>query len=136
MLGAGGREQALAWACRLGGHDVEVRGELPGEGEPLPDLVIPGPEALLAAGVAGDCARRGIPCFGPTAEQARLESSKGFARELAASLGIPGPRFARFESRDHRAARRPGSFCARYGHLSSSARHADRNTAGPRREVS
>ena len=105
VLGAGGREQALAWACRRGGHDVELRSELPPEGEPLPDLVIPGPEALLADGVADECERRGIPCFGPTAELARLESSKSYARELAATLGIPGPRFASFQAREHRAAR-------------------------------
>ena len=35
--------------------------------------------------------RRGLPCFGPTAELARLESSKGYARQLASCLGIPGP---------------------------------------------
>ena len=43
---------------------------------------------------------RGIPCFGPTAELARLESSKTFARELATSLGVPGPRFASFDDHD------------------------------------
>ena len=37
----------------------------PSESE-QPDLVIPGPEAALVAGVADECARRGIPCFGPT----------------------------------------------------------------------
>ncbi|MGH9135463.1 MAG: phosphoribosylamine--glycine ligase, partial [Acidimicrobiales bacterium] len=69
-----------------------------------PDLVIPGPEAALVAGIADECARRGVPCFGPTAELARLEASKGYARELAARLGIPGPAFARFEANDHDAA--------------------------------
>jgi phosphoribosylamine--glycine ligase/phosphoribosylaminoimidazole synthetase len=105
VLGNGGREHALAWACRLGGHDVELAGSLPAEGGPLPDLVIPGPEALLADGVADECARRGIPCFGPTSDLARLESSKSYARELATQLGIPGPRWARFEDREHIAAR-------------------------------
>ena len=35
---------------------------------PQPDLVIPGPEAALVAGVADECAAAGVPCFGPTAD--------------------------------------------------------------------
>ena len=58
----------------------------------------------MVAGVADECARRGVPCFGPRAELARLESSKSYARELATSLGIPGPAYARFQSADHDAA--------------------------------
>jgi phosphoribosylamine--glycine ligase/phosphoribosylaminoimidazole synthetase len=103
VIGSGGREQAIAWACRRFGHDVRLVADASALDE-RPDLVIPGPEAALVAGVADECARRGVPCFGPTAALARLESSKGYARELATSLGIPGPRFARFEARAHRAA--------------------------------
>ena len=99
VVGSGGREQAIAWACRRYGHDVTIAPELTSADEP--DLVIPGPEAALVAGLADECARRGIPCFGPTAELARLESSKGFARQLATDLGIPGPAFARFASDEH-----------------------------------
>jgi phosphoribosylamine--glycine ligase/phosphoribosylaminoimidazole synthetase len=102
VVGSGGREHAIAWACRRHDHDVQLVADLPADDDP--DLVIPGPEAALVAGVADRCAVRGVPCFGPTAALARLESSKGFARELADSLGIPGPRFARFDARDHRAA--------------------------------
>jgi phosphoribosylamine--glycine ligase/phosphoribosylaminoimidazole synthetase len=102
VIGGGGREQAIAWACRHHGHDVRLAQDL-GDASPADtDLVFPGPEAALAAGVADECVRRGIPCFGPTAELARLESSKAFARELATSLGIPGPQFAAFD--DHDAA--------------------------------
>jgi phosphoribosylamine--glycine ligase/phosphoribosylaminoimidazole synthetase len=102
VVGSGGREHAIAWACRRHDHDVQLVADLPADDDP--DLVIPGPEAALVAGVADRCALRGVPCFGPTAALARLESSKGFARELADSLGIPGPSFARFDARDHRAA--------------------------------
>jgi phosphoribosylamine--glycine ligase/phosphoribosylaminoimidazole synthetase len=105
VVGAGGREQAIAWACRRHGHDVDVLPALPPADRPQPDLVIPGPEGALVAGIADECARRGVPCFGPRAELARLESSKGYARELATGLGIPGPRFARFGARAHREAR-------------------------------
>ena len=44
--------------------------------------------------------RAGIPCFGPTQELAQLEASKGYARDLAAWLGIPGPAYARFTEAD------------------------------------
>jgi phosphoribosylamine--glycine ligase/phosphoribosylaminoimidazole synthetase len=104
VIGSGGREHAIVWACRRHGHGVTLATELADEHEAQPDLVIPGPEAALVAGVADECARRGIACFGPTSELARLESSKGYARELATSLGIPGPRFARFEAGAHREA--------------------------------
>lgn len=97
ILGGGGREQAIAWACRRSGHDVRLAAEL-GEASPADtDLVIPGPEVALVAGAADECAVRGIPCFGPTAQLAQLEGSKGYARQLADDLGIPGPAFARFD---------------------------------------
>lgn len=48
------------------------------------DLVIVGPEAPLAAGVVDELRAAGVAAFGPTKELARLESSKAFARELAA----------------------------------------------------
>ncbi len=97
ILGGGGREQAIAWACRRSGHEVRLAPEL-GDASPSDtDLVIPGPEAALVAGAADECAARGIPCFGPTAALARLEGSKGYARQLASDLGIPGPAFARFD---------------------------------------
>ena len=102
VIGGGGREQAIAWACRHHGHDVRLAPDLGDASAADTDLVFPGPEASLAAGVADECARRSLPCFGPTAELARLESSKTFARELATSLDIPGPRFASFD--DHDAA--------------------------------
>ena len=97
VIGSGGREQALAWACRHHGHDVRVERDLGDASTNDTDLVIPGPEAVLVAGVADECARRGLACFGPTAALARLESSKSFARELADQLGIPGPAFAAFD---------------------------------------
>ena len=97
ILGGGGREQAIAWACRRTGHDVRLAADL-GDASPADtDLVIPGPESALVDGAADECAERGIPCFGPTAELAKLEGSKGYARQLADDLAIPGPAFARFD---------------------------------------
>ena len=91
VIGGGGRESAIAWACRRRGHTAEVLADLPAH--PEADLVIVGPEAALVAGVADRCAQLHIPCFGPSASVARLESSKGFTRTLAATLGLPSPAF-------------------------------------------
>ena len=52
VVGEGGRESAIEWACRRHGHPVTrqpVAGPLDADGA---DLVIVGPEAALVAGVA------------------------------------------------------------------------------------
>ena len=64
-----------------------------------PTLAIIGPEAPLAAGVADALWAAGVPVVGPTKSLARIESSKGFTRELLAKHDIPGnPFFQRFDS--------------------------------------
>ena len=60
------------------------------------DLVVVGPEAPLADGLADELGAAGIPVFGPTSAAARLESSKSFARELMRQAEVPGPEFAAF----------------------------------------
>ncbi|MCF6523590.1 phosphoribosylamine--glycine ligase [Streptomyces sp. JJ36] len=55
-------------------------------------LVVVGPEAPLVAGVADAVREAGIPVFGPSAEAARLEGSKAFAKEVMASAGVPTAR--------------------------------------------
>jgi phosphoribosylamine--glycine ligase/phosphoribosylaminoimidazole synthetase len=104
VVGSGGREAAIAWSCRRSGHDATLADELGATTADDVDLVIVGPEGALVAGTADECARRGIPCFGPTAALADLEASKGTARELASRLGIPGPCFERFEVADEAIA--------------------------------
>lgn len=115
VLGAGGREHALALALSrdpgvsevhaapgnpgIAGvaelHDIEV---LDGSAvadlaEKLAlDLVVVGPEAPLVAGVADAVRERGIACFGPSAAAARLEGSKAFAKEVMAAAGVPTAR--------------------------------------------
>ncbi|MFC4784428.1 phosphoribosylamine--glycine ligase [Nocardioides sp. MAHUQ-72] len=56
------------------------------------DLVVVGPEAPLVAGVADAVRERGIACFGPTREAARLEGSKAFAKEVMEAAGVPTAR--------------------------------------------
>jgi len=113
VLGAGGREHALAW--RLARDDGVRRVRIaPGNGgtsavgQTVPDLdpndpravvrhaaregyglVVIGPEAPLAAGVADALEQAAIPVFGPTAAAARLESSKAYAKEQMRRAGVP-----------------------------------------------
>ncbi|GAA1151012.1 phosphoribosylamine--glycine ligase [Nesterenkonia lutea] len=53
------------------------------------DLVIIGPEAPLAAGVADAVRDVGVPVFGPSAAAARLEASKSFAKEVMEAAQVP-----------------------------------------------
>ncbi|MCD9143958.1 phosphoribosylamine--glycine ligase [Streptomyces albireticuli] len=56
------------------------------------ELVVVGPEAPLVAGVADAVRERGIPVFGPSAEAARLEGSKAFAKDVMAAANVPTAR--------------------------------------------
>ncbi|MFI2105065.1 phosphoribosylamine--glycine ligase [Isoptericola sp. NPDC019693] len=53
------------------------------------DLVVVGPEAPLVAGVADAVREAGVPVFGPSAEAARLEGSKAFAKDVMAAAAVP-----------------------------------------------
>ncbi|GAB3997856.1 phosphoribosylamine--glycine ligase [Nocardioides marmoraquaticus] len=112
VIGPGGREHALALALSRDPsvsevhaapgnpgiaalatlHDVDA---LDGDAvATLADdlgvgLVVVGPEAPLVAGVADAVRERGISCFGPSAEAARLEGSKAFAKEVMATADVP-----------------------------------------------
>lgn len=115
LLGSGGREHAMARAlCTSPGVELLAAPDNPGlaalaapvwldpndpdsiarrAAELGVDLVLPGPEAILCAGIADALQGHGIACCGPTAAAARIEASKSFMRELTSSLGVPGPRF-------------------------------------------
>jgi phosphoribosylamine---glycine ligase len=60
------------------------------------DLVVIGPEAPLVSGLADDLIDAGIMCCGPTRNAARLEGSKGYAKEFCREFGIPTGDFRRF----------------------------------------
>ena len=53
------------------------------------DLVVVGPEAPLAAGVADALIAAQIPVFGPTQAAAQLEASKAFAKNVMAAAEVP-----------------------------------------------
>ncbi|MPQ98725.1 phosphoribosylamine--glycine ligase [Modestobacter sp. I12A-02628] len=56
------------------------------------DLVVVGPEVPLVAGVADAVREAGIACFGPSAQAARIEGSKAFAKHVMAAAGVPTAR--------------------------------------------
>src|SRR5207237_3677642 len=60
------------------------------------DLIIIGPEAPLAAGLADLLQGAGRAVFGPTAAAARLESSKAYAKEVMRRAGVPTAASATF----------------------------------------
>jgi phosphoribosylamine--glycine ligase len=53
------------------------------------DLTFIGPEVPLSKGVVDRFNERGLPVIGPTADQARLESSKTFTKHLCTERSIP-----------------------------------------------
>jgi len=52
-------------------------------------LVVIGPEGPLVRGTADAVRARGIACFGPSAEAARIEGSKAFAKDVMAEAEVP-----------------------------------------------
>ena len=61
------------------------------------DLVLPGPEAPLVAGIVDAMEQAGITAFGPTAAAAALEGSKTFTKLIADAAGVPTAAWERFE---------------------------------------
>ena len=57
--------------------------------ELAPSVVVVGPEAPLADGLADRLSHAGIPCFGPSAAAAELEASKAYAKAFMVRHGIP-----------------------------------------------
>lgn len=62
------------------------------------ELVVVGPEAPLAEGIADRLQDTGIPVFGPTKRATRIESSKVFAKDLMQKYNIPCARSVSFSS--------------------------------------
>ena len=113
VVGGGGREHALAWKLsgEPGVDEVVVAPGSAGIGtearvrcvpvDPLDpvavvavaravaaDLVVVGPEAPLAAGVADALVSAGFAVFGPSAAAARIEASKAFCHDVALAAGV------------------------------------------------
>ncbi|MDF1608612.1 phosphoribosylamine--glycine ligase [Hoeflea sp. YIM 152468] len=121
LIGSGGREHALAWkiaqstmlgtlhaapgnpgiaeyatitALDVADHDAVVAFCR----DTSIELVVIGPEAPLVAGLADALTQAGIPVFGPSAQAAQLEGSKGFTKDLCARENIPTGAYQRFNN--------------------------------------
>ena len=112
MVGSGAREHALAWRIARSPKLTELHAA-PGNpgiaalGRCHPvraddadgllalaltleaDLVVIGPEGPLVAGIADHLRRNGIAVFGPSADAARIEGSKTFAKDVMRAAGVP-----------------------------------------------
>ena len=121
VIGGGGREHTLIWkvaqspkvekvfaapgnagtatiAENLNLRPTDMEGLGKATKEKGIDLVVVGPEAPLALGIADYLRDLGVPVFGTTKAATQLESSKVFARNLMEKYGIPSPRGSVFSS--------------------------------------
>ncbi|KAL5535781.1 ADE57 [Sanghuangporus sanghuang] len=124
LVGAGGREHALAWKL-VQSPIVEKIFAAPGNGGTAqlektnnidistgPDftalvnfavqnnvnLVVPGPEQPLVDGIESAFRKVGIPVFGPSAKAATMEGSKAFSKDFMARHNIPTANYKTFSA--------------------------------------
>lgn len=112
LVGGGGREHALAWKIAqsnlcdkfyaapgspgiaqhaecVGIQSDDIEGIVKFASQNSIDLVVIGPEDPLAMGLGDAVRKAGILCFGPSAEGARIESDKAYAKNLMRSVAVP-----------------------------------------------
>jgi phosphoribosylamine--glycine ligase len=121
VVGAGGREHALAWKLAQSPRVQKVY-VAPGNGGTASEngvenvalsetaqlidfcrrqsiqLTVVGPEAPLAAGIVDEFKAAGLRIFGPSRAAAQLEASKDFAKSFMVRHGLPTARHATFTS--------------------------------------
>lgn len=119
VVGSGGREHALCWKlaasplvdelyCAPGNPGIEsvarcidlaatdIDGIVTFAKEASISFVVVGPETPLVMGLVDRLEAEGIAAFGPSAEAAALEGSKGFMKDLCQRHRIPTARYRRF----------------------------------------
>ena len=64
------------------------------------EMVIPGPEQPLVAGITNELKSKGIRCFGPDRYAAQLEGSKAFSKDFMVQHNIPTAQFKVFTDFD------------------------------------
>lgn len=123
VIGSGAREHALAWKLKQSARvqDIFVAPGNAGTSRIAENvalssdnhagivqfaraekisLVVIGPEAPLAAGLADELRRVGMRAFGPNQNAAEIESSKAFAKTFMWRHNIPSARFETFDNFD------------------------------------
>ncbi|MDR2388005.1 MAG: phosphoribosylamine--glycine ligase, partial [Deltaproteobacteria bacterium] len=118
LIGSGGREHALAWQLRqnpkvtlMSAPGSTALADL-GEVKPIavddiegiislakdmrPDLTVIGPELPLVLGLADSLRSLGLAVFGPSAEAAKIEGSKVYAKDFMIRHNIPTASYAVF----------------------------------------
>jgi len=119
VVGGGGREHTIAWKLaqspnvsqvyvapgNAGMEDIATRVPINqmdfeklaafAKSEGI-TLTVPGPEAILSAGIADYFHAQGLAVFGPTKDAAIIESSKSFAKELMQKYDIPTAAYKTF----------------------------------------
>ncbi|HEY2980609.1 MAG TPA: phosphoribosylamine--glycine ligase [Anaerolineales bacterium] len=132
IVGSGGREHAMAWKAARSPRltKLYIAAGNPGTaalGENIDldvsdhaallqfckskkiELVLVGPEAPLAAGLADALSAGGIRCFGPSQAAAQIEASKVFAKQFMRRHGIPTAAYASFTDFDEAVAHLHGA---------------------------
>ncbi|MBL8530739.1 MAG: phosphoribosylamine--glycine ligase [Hyphomonadaceae bacterium] len=120
IVGSGGREHALGWKLKQSplvtelisapgnpglaalGRTVAIKADDARELAAFAlreqiGLVVIGPEAAAAAGLADALSKVGVPCFGPSQAAAELESSKAFMKDFCARHGVPTAEYRVFD---------------------------------------
>jgi phosphoribosylamine--glycine ligase len=127
VVGSGGREHALGWKLTQSplvselisapgnpglaelGRTVAIKADHARELAAFAlreqvDLVVIGPEAAAAAGLADALKQVGVPCFGPSKAAAELESSKSFMKDFCGRHGVPTAGYKVFDDAIHAKA--------------------------------
>ena len=121
IVGSGGREHALAWKAsrsdltseifvapgnggtalesditnvKIAAEDIDGLASFALKNEI--DLTIVGPEVPLVLGITDEFKKKGLRCFGPSKDAARLEGSKDFMKDFLSRNNIPTARYKSF----------------------------------------
>ncbi len=121
VIGAGGREHALAWKLSKSGRVNKIY-IAPGNAgtaaigtnvdiaaDDIPalvefarangiDLTVVGPELPLTLGIVDEFRKEGLRVFGPDRAAAVIEGSKAFCKDLMKKYNIPSARYEKFTS--------------------------------------
>lgn len=119
IIGAGGREHALAWKLSRSGRvgkifiapgnagTAEIGENIDIAIDDLPallkfaestkiDLTVVGPELPLTLGIVDDFRAANLKIFGPSKRAAELEGSKAFCKDLLKKYNIPSAEYEKF----------------------------------------